>query len=330
MLGNNNSRINNNAMNRRNHQYQENQEINDVDKNDSSIHKYYYQNSYNNLMKNNLNNSNSMNKQNIKMKMNIKNMTNNNNSNVIRKMKSIGENNNINKALMVIKNEFWKKDAKIKALELKIVDLEKKINMIKQSNNYQLNNNNNFSIININQKKIGKNSFIEKYSGDINSKFNKRENNLNKTPEMNYNRNNNPFKNPQNNNSFKNNYFIQTQSANKYNISINTDNEIQKSLIKNNNSNTAECGLEGSVFTGNSSNFPHHSKGEVKLYLKEVKSKVDPIIFKEFIKNIKLLTNSKNKNKVDKNSIIEKIRILFGEQFKDLFIKFKAILGFNV
>ena len=45
--------------------------------------------------------------------------------------------------------------------------------------------------------------------------------------------------------------------------------------------------------------------------------------------NIKLLTNSKNKNGVDKKNVIEKVRLLFGEQFKDLFIKFESILGFT-
>ena len=37
----------------------------------------------------------------------------------------------------------------------------------------------------------------------------------------------------------------------------------------------------------------------------------------------------KNKNGVDKKSVIEKVRLLFGEQFKDLFIKFESILGFT-
>ena len=86
---------------------------------------------------------------------------------------------------------------------------------------------------------------------------------------------------------------------------------------------------ENSIITGNSSNFQGHSKNEVKLYLKEVKSKVDPIIFKEFIQNIKLLTNSKEKNGVDKKSVVEKVKMLFGEQFKDLYIKFESIIGIN-
>ena len=67
------------------------------------------------------------------------------------------------------------------------------------------------------------------------------------------------------------------------------------------------------------------SRNEVKNYLKEVKDIVDPKLFKEFIKNIKLLTN-KTAN-VNKKAIIENVRHLFGEQYIDLYMKFETILG---
>ena len=67
------------------------------------------------------------------------------------------------------------------------------------------------------------------------------------------------------------------------------------------------------------------SRNEVKNYLKEVKDIVDPKLFKEFIKNIKLLTN-KTAN-VNKKAIIENVRNLFGEQYIDLYLKFETILG---
>ena len=67
------------------------------------------------------------------------------------------------------------------------------------------------------------------------------------------------------------------------------------------------------------------SRNEVKNYLKEVKDIVDPKLFKEFIKNIKLLTN-KTAN-VNKKAIIENVRKLFGEQYIDLYMKFETILG---
>ena len=67
------------------------------------------------------------------------------------------------------------------------------------------------------------------------------------------------------------------------------------------------------------------SRNEVKNYLKEVKDIVDPKLFKEFIKNIKLVTN-KTAN-VNKKAIIENVRNLFGEQYIDLYMKFETILG---
>jgi hypothetical protein len=340
MIGNENNSTNNIA-NRRNHQYQD---INNINQNFTPKLKYFYQNTCNNMNKSNFSSNNSFNKNNVKMNINMnrKNLTNMNNNNrtynnIIRTMNSSNPNNSINRAIIVIKNEFRKKDEKIKNLELKIAELENKINMLSNSNNFQSNYNTvnqkqnpNLNPLNLTQKKTGKNfTFAENFSEEINPSYNTREN-INRTPEINYNRDNNPFRNNVNNRN-NNNYYVQTQSANQYKIKNNKNDEFifeqKNSIGKNNNAN--DTAIEGSVFTGNSSNFQRHSKNEVKLYLKEVKSKVDPIIFKEFIQNIKLLTNSKNKNGVDKKSVIEKVRLLFGEQFKDLFIKFESILGFT-
>ena len=337
MIGTGNNRMNN-IINRRTQQQQAYQDINDLDKMATPKPKFY-QNAYNIMNKNNQNN-NSTNKQNIIMNMNKNNMNNINNMNINsnvninnnvtyqnnqnRNTNNQIPNNNINKAFMVIRNEFKKKDDRIKALELKIADLENKISQITKGNNYDTNENNTqgVNIINIPQKNFGKNfTFAEKNSDEI------RESNLNKTPESNFNRGNNPFRNKEGNNNMNNNFYTQTKSANQYKIKANNDNEFITANKNNNNINDAAA--DGSVFTGNSSNFQKHSKNEVKLYLKEVKSRVDPIIFKEFIQNIKLLTSSKEKNGVEKSTVIEKVRILFGEQFKDLFIKFESILGFT-
>ena len=57
-----------------------------------------------------------------------------------------------------------------------------------------------------------------------------------------------------------------------------------------------------------------------------MKGQVEPKLFKEFIKNIKLLTN-KTGNNVNRKAIIENVKNLFGEQHKDLFLKFEEILG---
>ena len=352
MIGTGNNRMNN-IINRRQQQQHVYEDINDLNIMLTPKPKYYL-NSNNNINRNNQNNFNNMNVPNIRNNMNVNinrnNMNNlnnidnlviNNNLNVKNNLnnqnnqyRNINQahNSNISKAFMLIRNEFKKKDDRIKTLELKIVDLENKINQITKANNYNSYNMqevNNTTIQQKNQQKnIGKNfTFAEKNSDEINQGFEKRDrDSLNKTPEMNYGRGNNPFISNEGNRNMNNNFYAQTKSANQYKIKGNNDNEF---IIANKANNVNDATADGSVFTGNSSNFQKHSKNEVKLYLKEVKSKVDPIIFKEFIQNIKLLTNSKEKNGVDRNSIIEKVRILFGEQFKDLFIKFESILGFN-
>lgn len=79
------------------------------------------------------------------------------------------------------------------------------------------------------------------------------------------------------------------------------------------------------MLTNNGSKDSAQSRNDVKNYLKEVKSIVDPKLFKEFIKNIKLLTN-KTAN-VNKKAIIENVKNLFGEQYIDLYVKFETILG---
>ena len=81
-----------------------------------------------------------------------------------------------------------------------------------------------------------------------------------------------------------------------------------------------------SILTYNGGGSQVSSKAEVKSYLKEVKSKIEPKKFKEFIRNIKLLT-AKNNSSLNKNIIVESVRILFGEEHKDLFIKFESIIG---
>ena len=132
----------------------------------------------NNLSKNNTNNMNINHK-----KMNINNNDNNYNSNYLI------QNNNINKALMVLRNEFRKKDDRIKFLELKIAELENKTNILVKSgnlhsNNNNINNNPNSNIFNINQQKVSKHFTINKYSDDLNPTYIRRDINLNKTPEL--------------------------------------------------------------------------------------------------------------------------------------------------
>jgi hypothetical protein len=187
---------------------------------------------------------------------------------------------NINKALIYIRNEFSKKDKKIKELEMQVVQLENQINLLLNKKN---NNNNNSKNINnnmiYNEENIGDNYA---YGRQFSSSF----------------------------------------ISNEKNKPLNIEGQVRAQ-------NPNEGQRENSVTTYNSIKFQGHSKLEVKAYLKEVKEKVDPPIFKEFIKNIKSLTNSKDKSGIYKNIVVEKVKLLFGEQYKDLFIKFQSIIGIN-
>ena len=68
------------------------------------------------------------------------------------------------------------------------------------------------------------------------------------------------------------------------------------------------------------------TKIERKQFLKEVKEKVPSNIFREFIYYVKLLTDETKNSSVDKNGIIEKIKLLFGIEYIDLFRKFQTFV----
>jgi len=331
MLQNGNKKYNN-QMVRRQQQYKENENYEDIP---STPKQKMFQNAYNNMSSktsNSIKNPNNRTNINSNTKMNRNNNLNNNmnnnnylnrgisnninNNNLNRGMSNNrpinnpdANNTNINKAIIILKNEFKKKDDKIKFLELKVEELERKINMItnSKSNVQQQNKNNMNNNINV---PFNKNfTFAEFNSGEVNPFQNKNENNKINTEMEDLNADNN------------NNVYSQNKSSNQFQINNNQYN-------LNNNNNNLASGIKENSLTGNSGSSRNHSKNEVKLYLKEVKEKVEPFIFKEFIKNIKLLTSSKEmKGGVDRKQIVENVRILFGEQYKELFIKFGAIIG---
>ena len=68
------------------------------------------------------------------------------------------------------------------------------------------------------------------------------------------------------------------------------------------------------------------TKIEIKQFLKEVKGKVPSNIFRQFIYYVKLLTDKTKNSTVDKNGIIEKIKILLGIEYIDLFQKFQTFV----
>ena len=223
------------------------------------------------------------------------------------------ENDVISKALMIINNEFKKKDEKIKELEQKIEELKSKIESLTKStnsiNNY--NNNNNYNMT------IPMNAYKNRIGNDFTTGGNKRPSSTNNM--NNYNFEGNNFMS--NNSTKRNNMFNQKIMNN--NLDYNSDSEkfVRRKFggvdnLSRSNDNSALTCNDGQA----------NSKSDVKNYLKEVKSRVDQATFKEFIKDIKLLT-TKNNSGINRNIIIEKVRLLFGEEHEDLFNKFESIIG---
>lgn len=118
----------------------------------------------------------------------------------------------------------------------------------------------------------------------------------------------------------RSNSYVRSISQNTPNYNSDSDNIVKRFQKFDNLSHSNE----DSVLTYNGVNY--NSKLEVKNYLRVVKNKLDPQKFKEFIRNIKMLT-TKNSSTLNRNIIVENVRIIFGEEHKDLFIRFKRIIG---
>lgn len=225
------------------------------------------------------------------------------------------ENDGVNMAFQLIKRELQKKDDRILELENQIANLDKKLKFLLQSKrtgntSTEIKNKYNSIPLTMNQyNKIGDYNFQEMGLGGTAEKNNFQNNNLER----------NAF-----NGSVSNyNQFLSQQKLN-----YNSDSEkIVKRRISGNDN--LENSHDNSILTytnGYSGN--KNEKSDVKNYLKEVKSKVSQDLFKKFIKNIKLLT-AKNNSGLDRKKIIENVRLLFGEEYKSLYNKFEAIIGFK-
>ena len=344
MFANRNTRLNNNIINRHPQQFQDynmNMYNNNINLPNNNIiipnkNNMNIPNSNNMNMNKNIKNTNvrkglnlNLKKTNVKGNMNMNNMNNNMNRNMTSNNNN-DPNNIILKALSIIRSEFIKKDEKIKSLELKVEELEKRINAIQNSGN-QLNNNNQNMILNNNyvnnpnqiplkekQHKIGKNfTFSEKYSEEINNMEIPREPNIYNLPNKKEGMNNNINRI----NNMGVNYG--TNSDNQFNVISKNENDNKANINKKERENSVNSHTSGNIFG--------ITKIELKSYLKDVKSKLDKESFKTFISNVRLLNNSKgnNNNNIDRESVMENVRILFGEKFKNLYEQFKDIIGFN-
>jgi hypothetical protein len=83
-----------------------------------------------------------------------------------------------------------------------------------------------------------------------------------------------------------------------------------------------------SNFNNSNMNDSNTSRNEVKTFLTEVRERVPPKEFKEFIKYIKILTD-KNGVNLNRKETFENVRILFGKEYRDLFHKFEHLLSIN-
>lgn len=214
------------------------------------------------------------------------------------------ENDELGKALLIIRRELKRKNDRILELENKVIKLTNILNRLinNKSNNINISSN-----INLFKSKIKGGNVEEenKKGGDI--RANMEFSGLNNI--------NNLVKN-----NIRSNNYIRSVSQN--NNNYNSDNE---NIVKRNPGyDNLSRSNDNSVLTYNG--VQTSSKKNVKNYLKEVKNRIEPTKFREFIRNIKLLT-AKNNSALNKEIIIESVRILFGEENKDLFIKFKTIIG---
>lgn len=321
------------------YQEQIEKENNNIIKNNNKINNNFNDNYINNNMNNNPNKNNNNFRVGLKMTINKNNpnipSSNNNNMNRNQTANNINRNMNsnniINQALSMIRDEFRKKDEKIRVLERKVEELEKKISLImKNNNNNYMDDSNNKN--KEPQVKIGKNfTFSDKLSEEINYNSNIREQNnynnylTNPTKGINNDISNNPFNKKEVNKRIVN---YQNIPNNQHRMDPMKENEFDLSQQKNKDINN-DNQRENSIKTWNSGNYHGWTKIDVKLYLKEVKSKLPPDEFKEFIHSIKLLTSSRTQENVDRDSVVEKVRNLLEGRFDDLFNKFKAIIGYN-
>ena len=97
------------------------------------------------------------------------------------------------------------------------------------------------------------------------------------------------------------------------------------STLENSLCTSGRAGSKSNSFHMSDDNNTITSKNDVKNYLKEVKSKLEPERFKKFITQIKALT--KNKNNKEKNLIILQIKNLLID--KNLINKFENIMKVN-
>ena len=267
--------------------------------------------------------SNNIIRKNITPNLNLNNRNIQNNTNQARNqnpnsnaMNNIMNNNDeLGKALLIIRRECKKKDDKIRELEKKVNELTNKLKLL-------LKNNDNNNYLNNDFENVG-----EVKPFPLAQDMNNFESNDNKDGEIINRIGNNirgySFGYSNNKNNQRSNSYMQKVKDNAINYNSDTEKVPNQRFPGYDNMSHSN---DHSILTYNGRDSQVSSKAEVKSYLKEVKSKIEPHKFKEFIRNIKLLT-AKNNTTFNKDIIVESVRKIFGETNKDLFIKFQYIIG---
>ena len=212
------------------------------------------------------------------------------------------ENDELGRAILMIKRELKRKDDRILELERKVKELTNTLNSLTNNNNNNISSTTPLKVV----SKGG-------YDGEEDNKIGRdiRPRGLS----LGYSGLNNLV-------SLGNNNIRGSRSVTQNNPNYNSDNEnMSKRYPGYDNLSHSN---DNSVLTYNG--VQSNSKKQVKNYLKEVKSKIEPKKFKEFIRYIKSLT-AKNNSALNRDIIMESVRILFGEKHKDLFIRFENIIG---
>ena len=242
--------------------------------------------------------------------------TNNNNLNQNRNSNyRNNESSELSHAFLIIQNELRKKNNKINELERKVRELTIKLNSLRNNNNFNPKNSPMMTPYKEEPNNLYGNNNIED-NININEKYN----NLNNINNLGFRNQGSNIINMEPNNI--RNYSQKKSSFKTSNLNYNSDNE---NIVKRYHGyDNLSHSNDNSVLTYNGVHT--NSKKDVKDYLKEVKAKIEPKKFKEFIRNIKLLT-SKSGITPNKEDIIENMRNLFGNEHLDLFLRFEKIIG---
>ena len=298
-IQNQNKAYNNNNNQPGNVQYMKNQHMN--------------QKPSNNILRKNITPNLNLNNRNIQSNANQA-RNQNPNSNAMNNI--MNNNDELGKALLIIRRECKKKDDKIRELEKKVNELTNKLMLLLKNND----NNNNY--LNNDFENVG-----EVKPFPLAQDVNNFESNDNKDGEIinriGKNIRGYSFGYSNNKNNQRSNSYMQKVKDNAINYNSDTEKVPNQRFPGYDNMSHSN---DHSILTYNGGGSQVSSKAEVKSYLKEVKSKIEPHKFKEFIRNIKLLT-AKNNTTFNKDIIVESVRKIFGENNKDLFIKFQYIIG---